>query len=598
MKNKFLFLIISIYCSGFAFSQEKVNFSGAVQTDMLFPQEDEGLNTGKITDKFLSNNYLDLRLGSQYVDAGMRLEILLKPLPGFEPNFAGAGLPNIFVTAKYKKYSLTLGNFYEQFGSGFIFRAYEERSLGVDNSLRGAKFAMQPYKGIFFKVLGGVQRQYFNYGSTNTFGFDFTQGAVWGGDLELNIDEWVPKLQEKNFNILVGASFVSRYQPDEDIFRLGNDFSRLNLPKNVAAADFRVRVQQGNWSVLAEYAIKANDPSTDNGYIYKNGSALLLSATYSQKGMSALFQAKRSDNMSFRSVRSSKSPTSTFINHLPAFTQTHTYALAALHPYATQPLGEWAFQGSFGYNFKKGTKMGGKYGTNFKLNASYICCLKKEFLPDLDGNTYNPKFPSAEYNIIGSNGYKAKFFGFGDTYYFDVNLEFNKKISKTFSISATYLFQNYNKFVIEGKVDLSNPISKKEQENINANFVKSHILIAELKYQPQKNFAMRAELQYLFKQSEGKFDEKINGNNYGDWAFALIEFSLFRSLMISLSDMYNLGNTNKKQHYYMASATYNIGAHRLQAGYVRTKEGYNCSGGVCRTIPAYKGFQISYNLTF
>ena len=595
MNSKLFILLFFIFCAFSAFSQEKINFSGAVQSDMLFPQEDESLNTGKIADKFLSNNYLDLRLGSVYVDAGMRLELLHKPLPGFEPNFAGAGLPNIFVTAKYKKYSLTFGNFYEQFGSGFIFRTYEERSLGIDNSLRGAKFAMQPYKGIVFKLLGGVQRQYFNYDHTNTFGFDFTQGAVWGSDLELNIDEWLPKLQEKSWNILVGTSFVSRYQPDENIFRLGGNFSKLNLPKNVAAADFRVRVQQGNWSVLAEYAIKANDPSADNGYIYKNGSALLLSATYSQKGISAFFQAKRSDNMSFRSVRSSKSPTSTFINHLPAFTQTHTYALAALHPYATQPLGEWAFQGGFGYNFKKGTKMGGKYGTNFKFNTSYICGLKKEFLVDFDGN--KPNYPD-KYVITGTDGYKANFFGFGDTYYLDVNIEFNKKISKTFSISATYLFNIYNKNVIEGKTNMGFPLKREEKFAMDSNFVKSHIAVVEMKYQPNKNFALRTELQYLFKQSEGKFDEKSNGNNYGDWAFALVEFSLFRSLMISLSDMYNLGNAAKKQHYYMFSATYNLGAHRFQAGYVRTKEGYNCSGGVCRTIPAYKGFQISYNLTF
>ena len=597
MKKYFYSLLfLFVFQNVFAQDSEKISFSGALQSDMLFPQEYQ--NSDKTPDKFLSNNYLDLHLNSAYINAGIRLELLHKPLPGFEKEFAGAGLPNIFVTAKYKKYSLTLGNFYEQFGSGFILRNYEERSLGIDNSLRGARFMMQPYKGIAFKLLGGVQRQYFNYGSKNAFGFDFTQGAVWGSDLELNIDEWVPKLQQKSWNILVGSSFVSRFQPDEDIYRLGDNFSKLNLPKNVAATDFRVRIQQGNWSVLAEYAFKANDPSADNCYIYKNGSALLLSATYSQKGLSALFQAKRSDNMSFRSVRSSISPTSTFINHLPAFTQTHTYALAALYPYATQPTGEWAFQGNFGYNFKKGTKMGGKYGTNFKLNASYICGLKKDFLPDLDSNTYDPKFPSKPYYIMGSNGYKSKFFGFGNTYYFDVNVEFNKKISKTFSISANYLFQNYNKNVVEGKINLSNSISQKEQDTINANVVKSHIAIVEIKYQAHKNFALRAELQYLLKQSEGKFNEKNNGNSYGDWAFALVELSLFRSLMISLSDMYNLGNAAKKQHYYMISATYNLGAHRLQAGYVRTKEGYNCSGGVCRTIPAYKGFQISYNVIF
>jgi hypothetical protein len=34
---------------------------------------------------------------------------------------------------------VTIGNFYDQFGSGMIFRAYEERQLGIDNSLDGIK---------------------------------------------------------------------------------------------------------------------------------------------------------------------------------------------------------------------------------------------------------------------------------------------------------------------------------------------------------------------------------------------------------------------------------------------------------------------------
>ena len=90
---------------------------------------------------------------------------------------------------------------------------------------------------------------------------------------------------------------------------------------------------------------------------------MLLSASYSAKGVSALIQAKRSDNMSFRSQRSI-SGTSGFINNMPAFAYQHTYALPAIYPYATQAAkGEWAFQGEFGYSFRRGTALGGRYGT-------------------------------------------------------------------------------------------------------------------------------------------------------------------------------------------------------------------------------------------
>ena len=32
---------------------------------------------------------------------------------------------------------VTIGNFYDQFGSGLVFRSYEERNLGIDNAMDG-----------------------------------------------------------------------------------------------------------------------------------------------------------------------------------------------------------------------------------------------------------------------------------------------------------------------------------------------------------------------------------------------------------------------------------------------------------------------------
>lgn len=573
-------------CKG-GLAQDGPYLSGSIQSDMLFPQADSVIGTGVVNDKFLSNTYLNLNFGSEYVDAGARLELLNKPLPGFEKEFAGSGIPNLYVTGKFKNNSLTLGNFYDQFGSGLIFRTYEERALGIDNSLRGARLFLQPYKGIRFKLLGGFQRIYFNYGENNAWGFDFTQGAVWGSDLELNINEWIKYLQDNNWNVMLGASFVSKYQPKEDIYRTLTE--KLNIPENVAAGDLRLQVQKGDFGLLAEYALKSNDPSADNNYIYKKGSALLLSGTYSRKGLSAMLQIKRSDNMGYRSIRTQRGSTA-FINHLPAFTQTHTYALAALRPYATQPMGEWALQGSFGYTFKKGTSMGGKYGTTFKLNASYVSGLKKSYITDLEGD--EPLIsgdPNPKYDIKGSDGYTAPFFGFGETYYTDINVEFIKKFSKLFSLNATYLFQQYNPRVIVS-----------EPEDI----VSSHILVLEGKNQFSDNFGLRYELQYLLASpysgtndpTASTYRKPIERTNQGDWVFALVEASLFGNLMVFGQNMYNIGST--KLNYYNIGVTYNLGAHRLQVAYGRTRAGYNCSGGVCRYVPAFKGIQISYNMTF
>ena len=96
---------------------------------------------------------------------------------------------------------------------------------------------------------------------------------------------------------------------------------------------------------------------------------------------------------------------------------------------------------------------------------------------------------------------------------------------------------------------------------------------------------LRGELQYL-----------TTAGDEGDWAFALLELSWLPRLMFTVSDMYNCGDS--KVHYYQGLITYNAGSHRLQVGYGRTRAGYNCSGGVCRYVPASKGFTLSYNYNF
>lgn len=536
-------------------AQENVTLNGSIQSDILLPQEDNAIGTKYDSNSdFLTNTYADLHLRSKWVDAGARVEFMEYPLPGFERDFEGWGVPHLYVKGKFGAgWEVTLGDFYDQFGSGFIFRAYEERSLGIDNSIRGLRLNMSAIDGLNLKVLGGVQRRYWNWDD---------EAIVGGADAELNIDRFSTKMQDKGINWMVGASFVAKQEDDEII--MVNPVQRLNLPEVVTAFDVRTRYQQGNYSLMAEYAMKSQDPSFDNGYIYKKGNALMLSASYSKRGMSALVQAKRSEDMSFRSRRSVNG-TSVFLNHMPAFAYQHTYALAALYPYATQMAnGEWAMQGEFGYTFKRKTLLGGKYGTSLKLNMSYIRAIDRESVTDG--------------KLMGTDGYTSSFFKFGDeTYYQDINLQLEKKISQALKINLMYMNQRYNQGVIEG----------------HGGMINSDIFVGEGKYQFNKKLTLRGELQYLTTSHES-----------GDWMYGLLELSVLPYLMFTVSDMYGQPAINgglkygDKEHYYMASVTFNYNAHRIMAGYGRTRAGYNCSGGVCRYVPASKGVNISYNYSF
>jgi len=524
--------------------QKSMVLTGSIQSDVLIPQEDREIGTLENEDWGLTNSYAELSLQSKYIDAGARLEYLEHPLPGYENDFKGWGIGNLYVKGRVGKLELTAGSIYDQFGSGFIFRTYEERSLGIDNSILGGRVVYKPADGVTVKVLTGKQRRYWS----------LNDSWISGADAEIGLESLIKPLQRSQTYLSLGLSFVNKHEGQEDI--MVDASHKLNLPENVNALDIRAKLQRKNISLLAEYAHKSQDPSFDNSYIYRQGYAAMLSGSYSKRGMSLLLQAKRSDNMSFRSERS-MTGTSSFINHLPAFTMEHTYTLAALYPYATYSLGEWAYQAEAAYTFRRKTALGGKYGTTVKLNFSHVHSTEEQ-PTELNGH------------YSGSEGYASSFWKWGDQmYYQDLNIQLEKRVSKSFKLNLMYMNQFYNKTIVEGEGGL----------------IHSDIIVGEGKYSLGRKTTLRAEVQYLF-----------TNDDEGDWAFGLLELSLAPHWMITVSDLYNAGHTHV--HYYMGSVTFAAKSHRLQLAFGRTKAGYNCSGGVCRFVPASKGFRLSYNYSF
>ena len=536
-------------------AKDTVIVVGGIQHEALVPVPtiEEGY--------YLSNSYLDLgvrwnresgvssqesAIGFQSLELITRAELTQWPMLGYDPDFGGYGLSHLHVGATFDWGKITVGDVYGQFGSGMVLRLYEDRALGVDNALRGGKIEVTPYKGIYLTALGGKQRRYWNCYTDGAWGWNYKQDAVLGANLELGLQEWIPQLQEAGANLTIGGSYVSKYQKEDTILFIDPSAMQAymyNLPKWVGAGSVRAQLQMKGWNAMVEYAYKANDPSILNDYSYNHGEALLMSLSYSQKGLAVLAQVKRSENMSFRSDRQANLIAGT-INHMPPFAMQHTYMLTSLYPYSTDlTANEWAFQGEVRYTWKRGTAMGGKYGTTLKLNASHI------------------------------RGTSDTWFGMSEEpYYTDVNLELNKKINKQWYIGAMAMYQTYNKRII-GKSGIA----------------RSGIGVVEAKYSMNKKVQMRAELQYLYsRQYEGQ------------WIAALYELSLWRQLVLSGQWMYNIGHAPDATngHYYTVAATYTHGAHRLMAGYTKTREGFNCSGGVCRYVPEQQGVTLTYNFTW
>ena len=562
MYEKLVIALMSFSLSPYSvvYAQENrggVTLSGSIQSDILIPQKDEQIGTTNEKDWGLTNTYAEMNLHSPHINAGARFEYLEHPLPGYEKDLKGWGVPNVYVKGHYKDIELTVGSFYEQFGSGFILRTYEERSLGIDNSLLGGRIIVKPLKGTSIKVLSGRQRRYWKW----------NKAWVSGADVEVNINEWSPSMQRTNTTLTLGASWTNKQEKNSpDIF--ADATHKINLPRYVNAWDVRASYHHAQWNISTEYAQKTEDPSYANGYIFRTGSVAMLSTSYSKKGLSLLLQTKRSENISFKSTNEPTKAigTSSYINYLPAFTQDHTYALATLYPYATQLAdGEWAYQAEAGYNFKRNTLLGGKYGTKLNVNFSHVHSILRNFQ---DGSSYSTL--SGVMNLAGTEGYSSPFFKWGDqTYYQEFNIQISKKISPSFTLLTMYINQHYNQTIVEG----------------HGGMIHSNIFIAEGKYKFSPKTTLRGELQYL-----------TTADDKGDWAFGLLEFSLVPHWVFTINDMYNAGDTHI--HYYQGHITFNIGSHRLQVGYGRTRAGYNCTGGVCRYVPANKGATLSYHYNF
>lgn len=547
-----------------------VRATGSIQSEFMVPLNDSslGIEAKNYPSPVLNNTYFDFTVNAPYVSAGFRFQFTKWPLPGFEETsmmgkFAGWGVPYFWVTGKYKWAQLTAGDFYEQFGSGLIMRTYQERALGVDGAIRGARLKLNPVKGVYLTALTGHERRFWKH----------TPDLIWGADAEWSINESFSSSFNPRYGITLGFSYVGKHDSDNPLTLVQNDSYKLRFPTNIAAFDGRINARLKDFNILAEFATKNNDPNAVNNYIYGKGNVELLSLSYAAKGFSAYVQAKRSQNMAFMSDQSEM--TNAFINYLPAFTNSQTYTLAALYPYATEYNGEWAFQAEVRYLFKRNTPLGGKYGTNVKLSGSYIADLENQapvgpLVWNENSSTWikNP-------DLMGTNGLGSAYWKMGGLRYADLNFEISKKFSRKLQFTLFYLFQRLNYDKIFG-----HPTEEGGDIMVTAN-----TFILEGQWKIAKRTQLRWELQYLTTKQD-----------YKDWVCVLAELSLAPHWMFTVSDNYNCGVS--KEHYYNAMVTFNYKANRFGLAFARNRAGFNCSGGVCRWVPASKGFSLTYNYTF
>ncbi|MEM6261256.1 MAG: DUF6029 family protein [Bacteroidota bacterium] len=511
---------------------------GSFQSDAQYYFEDEVIQAQAVDENLRSNTFLQLTFQQGKFSAGVRYEAYLNELLGFRPEYRGQGIPYRFAKYSSDQLDITVGNIYDQFGSGMVFRSYQEWFLGIDNSVDGVHVRLAPVPGLQLKGLVGTQRKF----------FERSKGILRGGDLEADFNQLIPGMEKSKTRLRIGGSAMSRFLEDES--------TTLQLPENVTAFGGRMALSRGKFSFQGEYAYKINDPFNRNNFVYNDGNGIFLTGTYSQKGLGITAAFKRIDNMDFRSERSVVFEELT-VNFLPPTTLQHTYRLPTLYPYATQPNGEIGGQIDFIYRIPKKTALGGKYGTQISVNYSRVNGLDTSFVDSVFT-------------------YESSTLGAGDKRYFeDFNIQISKKWNKRFKTTLTYIYLLYNIEVVEGLIGQPD--------------VRVHVGVLEGSYKIKRGHNLRCELQHMYTKE-----------NLGSWAMALAEYSISPHWFFTVFDEYNYGNPDeaRQAHYYNGSFAYVNGGNRIQFGYGRQRAGLLCVGGICRFVPASNGFTLSLSSTF
>ena len=315
---------------------------------------------GSAYNGFHANNYLKLDYTYGAFSAGVQAEWYPSPLPGFDPALQGIGLPLKYAAWHKGGWDVRLGDFYDQFGTGLILRSWEDRDLGLGNSLGGVRVGADFFENaLSVTVLSGVPRA----------GLSYAKSLVSGADVNLSLGDFS-----------VGGAVVDRWEwaPDADLALLLG----AAAPANVLLYSGRAGWEHNGLQVSAEYVGKGRDftavrqAGASDSYRLEPGHAVTAELSYARGGFSASATWRYLYNMGFASQRTlgTRSVSNT-LNYLPALCQQQTYMLASLNPYETFAEGENGFRGDLYYRFKNNTKLGGRYGMTLHVGGSWINAL-------------------------------------------------------------------------------------------------------------------------------------------------------------------------------------------------------------------------------
>lgn len=515
---------------------------------------------------FGSNDFFKVDYTLDKFSAGVQVDAYLPGLYGYDLYlYQQRDSKNTAFLTKYiqwedDNWGIRIGDIYDQFGNGFVFRAYEDRNLAFNNSLAGARLHYNLNNIINIKVLAGAPRVY-----------DIrTKNAVWGGDLSLSLSDM---MGWNNGFASIEGSYVGRYLDDISYYAFrGFDQQILNMVSG------RANFEYSGFTIRGEYAAKLNEDIYATNDTPSKGNAIYLDLGYSYKRFSVSANFRRMRGMTTRATIINNDDAfasgGNLINYIPTLVRQHTYSLAGLNPFMGATTGdEVGGQIDVYYSLRK-PKARGKYW-NFHANFSMF--------NTLDHLRGGGRFTGNDLEQMRE----------GRNIWMDFNFDVERQWNKTLKTTFFYSYQRRD-------VD--------QYDSIEGHYADAHIFVGDVTYKFNKKHSMRFEAQYLAAD-----------NYQGDWVAATIEYNFAPKFSFYVSDMWNCEEMNDPEnsqydnwyfhnsneewghellHYYQIGASYTHNSLRAQLSYGRNREGIVCSGGVCRKQPAYTGVNLAITLSF
>ena len=455
------------------------------------------------------------------------------------------------------KLDITMGSFYDQFGTGILFRAYEQRQIGIDYAIQGMRLKYNINDKWAIKGFAGNQKGNIK----NRFGFanQVISGLNIEGNLDLGKDSKYGALQ-------VGASTVNRTLDRETMDRLVGTINTYDLadrfyPKyNVYGGNAYFTYTKDNFSWTVEGNVKSKEAimEDDSKFHLTGGKVLYTSMSWGKGGwnlgnqkasVGLNVQARHVDHFSFRTA-----PTENLLNglvsYLPSMTRQNTYRLLSRYNAPGQAMGEDGIQGEIEFKPRKGTQI--------FFNGSYVQTL------------------ASNGKLNTTTGVKEAEKLFSENY-----LEVVQKIGKHDKLKLGIQRIVYNQTRYES-----------EPEYVP---VKTITPFGEWLHTMNQGKSLRIEWQYLNTK-----------NDQGSFANLMIEMFVRKNLSIAVADMVNVVPhryermiiADKVLHYPTFFIGYTEKNTVFTLAFLKQQQGVNCSGGICREEPAFSGVRFTVSSNF